>query len=67
MPVDPNASVRISALMTSVLRSLDGKELLERHPNLIAYKMRCQARPAFGAALAAQIADFEKREAGESA
>jgi glutathione S-transferase len=26
-------------------------------------KMRCQARPAFRAALAAQIADFEKREA----
>jgi glutathione S-transferase len=50
-------------MMTSVLRSLDGKGLLERHPNLIAYKTRCQARPAFKAALAAQIADFEKREA----
>jgi glutathione S-transferase len=25
-----------------------------RHPNLIAYKMRCQARPAFRAALAAR-------------
>jgi glutathione S-transferase len=50
-------------MMTSVLRSLDGKELLERHPNLMAYKMRCEARPAFRAALAAQIADFEKREA----
>jgi glutathione S-transferase len=49
-------------MMTSVLRSLEGKDLLERHPNLVAYKARCQARPAFTAALAAQIADFEKRE-----
>ena len=42
-------------MMTSVLRSLDGKDLLERHPNLVAYKARCQARPAFAAALAAQL------------
>jgi glutathione S-transferase len=50
-------------MMTSVLRSLDGKDLIERHPNLVAYKARCQARPAFEAALAAQLADFERREA----
>jgi Glutathione S-transferase len=50
-------------MMTSVLRSLDGKNLLERHPNLVAYKARCQARPAFAAAIAAQLADFEQREA----
>ncbi len=50
-------------IMTSVLRSLEGKGLLEQHPNLIAYQKRCQARPAFKAALAAQIADFERREA----
>ena len=25
-------------IMTSVLRSLDGKDLVERHPNLVAYK-----------------------------
>jgi glutathione S-transferase len=50
-------------MMTSVLRSLDGKDLLERYPNLVAYKARCQARPAFAAALAAQMADFEQREA----
>ena len=48
-------------MMTSVLRSLDGKNLLERHPNLVAYKARCQARPAFAAALAAQLADFDER------
>ena len=47
----------------NLLRSLDGKNLLERHPNVVAYKARCQARPAFAAALAAQLADFEQREA----
>jgi glutathione S-transferase len=61
--LDGDAFTAGDLMMTSVLRSLDGKELLERHPNLIAYKMRCQARPAFGSALAAQLADFEKREA----
>jgi glutathione S-transferase len=50
-------------MMTSVLRSLDGKEPIERHSNLVAYKARCQARPAFEAALAALLADFERREA----
>ena len=49
--------------VTSVLRSLDSKDLIERHPNLVAYKARCQARPAFKAAFAAQLADFERREA----
>jgi hypothetical protein len=37
--------------------------LLERHPDLVAYKARCQARQAFAAALAAELADFEQREA----
>ena len=41
----------------------DGKELIEQHRNLVAYKVRCQARPAFKAALAAQLDDFECREA----
>src|SRR5437764_686614 len=49
-------------MMTTVLRITDGKGLLDRYSNLVAYKARCQARPAFQAALAAQIADFEKRE-----
>jgi glutathione S-transferase len=49
-------------MMTTVLRITDGKGLLDRYSNLAAYKARCQARPAFQAALAAQIADFEKRE-----
>jgi glutathione S-transferase len=49
-------------MMTTVLRITDGKGLLDRYPNLVAYKARCQARPAFEAALAAQLADFEQRE-----
>ena len=49
-------------MMTTVLRIIDGKGLLDRYPNLVAYKARCQARPAFQAALAAQIADFEERQ-----
>jgi len=49
-------------MMTTVLRMTDGKGLLDGYSNLVAYKARSQARPAFQAALAAQIADFEKRE-----
>ena len=49
-------------MMTKVLRIIDGKGRLDRYANLVAYKARCQARPAFQAALAAQIGDFEKRE-----
>jgi glutathione S-transferase len=48
-------------MMTTVLRIVDGKGLLDRYANLVAYKARCQARPTFQAALAAQIADFEER------
>lgn len=61
--LDGDAFTAGDLMMTSVLRSLDGKDLLERHPNLVAYKARCQARPAFEAALAAQLADFEQPEA----
>ncbi len=49
-------------MMTTVLRIIDGKGLLDRYPNLVAFKSRCQARPAFQAALAAQMADFEERQ-----
>ena len=61
--LDGDAFTAGDLMMTSVLRSLDGKDLLDRYPNLVAYKARCQARPAFKAALAAQLADFEQREA----
>ena len=60
--LDGEAFTAGDLMMTTVLRILDGKNLLEQHPNLIAYKARCQGRPAFQIALAAQIADFEERE-----
>jgi glutathione S-transferase len=31
------------------------------HANLAAYETRCESRPAFQQALAAQLADFEER------
>jgi glutathione S-transferase len=47
-------------LMTSVLRILRHTDLLEEQRVLLAYKQRCEARPAFVRALAAQMADFER-------
>ena len=50
-------------MMTTVLRILHGKDLIERHENLAAYRARCEARPAFQRALAALVADSrEDRE-----
>jgi len=45
-------------LMTSVLRILRHTDLLEGEPVLVAYKQRCEARPAFKKALADQMAVF---------
>jgi glutathione S-transferase len=50
-------------MMGSVLRVLDHTDLVAEHPNLAAFKARCEARPAFERALAAQLADFEDRQA----
>jgi glutathione S-transferase len=50
-------------LMTTVLRSLRHTELVGEQPRLAAYVARCEARPAFQRALAAQLADFDEREA----
>jgi glutathione S-transferase len=47
-------------LMTTVLRVLRGTDLLEKMPVLDAYRKRCEARPAFQRALAAQMAPFAK-------
>jgi glutathione S-transferase len=47
-------------MMASVLRSLEGKNMLERYPNLVAYLARCLGRQGFRDALAAQMADFEQ-------
>jgi glutathione S-transferase len=45
-------------LMTTVLRILRHTDLLERESVLVAYKQRCEARPAFRKALADQMAVF---------
>lgn len=49
-------------MMVTVLRILDHTDLVAARPNLAAYKARGIARPAFQAALAAQLADFEELE-----
>jgi len=46
-------------MMASVLRLLRHTELVAGEPKLAAYQARCEARPAFQRALAAQMADFE--------
>ena len=45
-------------LMTTVLRILRTTDLVEKRPALAAYRTRCEARPAFRKALAAQLAPF---------
>ena len=45
-------------MMTTVLRILCHTELVAARPRLEAYRLRCEARPAFGKALADQLAPF---------
>lgn len=45
-------------LMATVLRNLRQTDLLAAEPSLAAYLARCEARPAFQKALAAQMGDF---------
>ena len=47
-------------LMIDVLRAVPEMELVAEHPNLAAYLARGTARPAFKAAMAAQLAAFER-------
>jgi glutathione S-transferase len=47
-------------LMVSVLRILRHTDLVAAQPALAAYQERCEARPAFGMALAGQMAAFER-------
>ena len=47
-------------LMVSVLRFLRHTSMVADRPVLAAYQARCEARPAFKRALAAQLAHFEK-------
>jgi glutathione S-transferase len=45
-------------LMTTVLRVPRNTDLVAKMPVLEAYRLRCEARPAFKKALAAQMSDF---------
>jgi glutathione S-transferase len=47
-------------LMGSVLRMLRHTDLVAARPELAAYRLRCEARPAFQKALADQLAPFAK-------
>jgi glutathione S-transferase len=47
-------------LMTTVLRLLRHTTVVSDIPVLAAYQARCEARPAFQRALAAQLAPFER-------
>ena len=50
-------------LMTTVLRIPRHCDLLAQYPVLDAYRVRCEARPAFRRALDAQMADFVEKPA----
>jgi glutathione S-transferase len=47
-------------LMTTVLRILRRTDLVAEMPVLEAYRLRCEARPAFQKALADQMVSFVK-------
>jgi len=49
-------------MMASVLRFLRHTSMVTDMPVLAAYQARCEARPAFARALAAQLAPFEKHQ-----
>lgn len=50
-------------IMTTVLRMPRHCDLLAQYPALDAYRLRCEARPAFKRALDAQMADFVEKPA----
>jgi glutathione S-transferase len=52
-------------LMVNVLRRLAGSGILETFPNLMAYVVRGEARPAFKRAFEAQLAVFENQVAAD--
>jgi glutathione S-transferase len=49
-------------MMIDVLRTAPEGELVPAHPNLVAYVERGTSRPAFKAAMAAQLAAFSRNE-----
>jgi glutathione S-transferase len=54
-------------IMTTVLRALRHTDLVAADPVLAPYQARCEARPAFGRALEAQLANFRQSEPVEMA
>jgi glutathione S-transferase len=54
-------------LMNTVLRFLKHTDIVARYPALHAYHQRCTARPAFGRALAAQLALYAPEQAAANA
>lgn len=51
-------------MMATVLRELVDSGVLARFPTLAAYRERCEARPAFGRAMAAQLRPFAEHAPG---
>ena len=51
-------------LMVTVLRRLQGSDMLEEWPNLAAYVARAEARPAYRRAFEAQLAVFRTASTG---
>jgi glutathione S-transferase len=49
-------------LMVDVLRAVPEDQLVAAHPNLVAYVERGASRPAFKAAMAAQLSAFARNE-----
>lgn len=47
-------------MMTTVLREFGDSGFLSRFATLDAYRRRCEARPAFGRALEAQMKPFRE-------
>lgn len=50
--------------MVTVLRRLNGSDMLDENPNLAAYVARGEARPAFKRAFDAQLAVFDAASSG---
>lgn len=53
-------------MMTTMLHILRHTDVVAEYPNLARYQARCEARPAFQRALAAQLAVFEKNQPAEA-
>lgn len=61
--LEGNRFTAADLLMTTVLRIPRHIDLIASMPVLEAYRLRCEARPAFKRALDAQMADFDKAAA----